>query len=177
MSIFYLSIKIVAIFCIAFCVLYATLCKSIISAVRRVLYILPYFLSVLIMQAITPRGEAYNVMGFFLDKQGIDTTLVYFLRFTTVLYFLGIVFRLLSRISLPQNKMGEEIVRLSVFFKILRKNFFRHIVPLKDKNISSGQKFVILKQIISSVYISTFKNYPYDKHVNMYYDRLRLSIK
>ncbi len=150
---------------------YAICSGSVIVALRRVFYIMPYFISVTIMQALTPRGEAYQIMGFYLDKQGIDTTLIYFLRFTTLLYFLGIVFKLSSYILLPQNKIGKEIIRLIVFFKILRKNFFRCITPIRDKNITNKQKFAIVKCVISNVYISTFKNYPYNEYISLYYSR------
>ncbi len=139
--------------------------------IKRVLYILPYFISVLAMQALTPRGEAYRVFGFYLDKYGVDTTLVYFLRFTAVLYFLGVVFKFAKNIALPQNRLGHEVVRLAVFFKILRRNFFRNIIKIRDKNIASKQKFIMTKQIISNVYVATFKNYPYDEYISLYYHK------
>ncbi len=168
-SLFYLDIFIVSILLFLFLIAYTILAKSIKKSLRRIIYILPYFLSVLILQSMVYGGEVYTVFGWSFNKSGIDDTIKYFIRIITVLYFLGIVFIVGKKIKIPNNKYFVEIVRVIVFFKIMRKKFFMNASKIRSKEYNYKQKLLLIKMLINNVYTDTFKNYPYNEYINKYY--------
>ena len=115
------------------------------------------------------RGQTYKIANLYLDKKGVDITIDYFLRILAVLYFLGIVFILSKNIRIPKNKFGIEIIRITVFFKIIKRNFFKNIKKIKGNKLSFKEKLILIKHIINNVYTDTFKYYPYDKYIVYYY--------
>ena len=115
------------------------------------------------------RGQTYKIANLYLDKKGVDITIDYFSRIIAVLYFLGIVFILAKNIRIPKNKFGIEIIRITVFFKIIKRNFFKNIKKIKGNKLSFKEKLILIKHIINNVYTDTFKYYPYDKYIVYYY--------
>lgn len=166
-SIFYINTITLIVFLFLFFLSNIIIQKSLAKALKRFFYILPYFLGVLILQAITPRGEFYNFLGFKLDKTGVDFTVLYFVRLISILYFLSFFFFVIRKIAIPKNKIFEELFRVSIFMSIVKKSFYIELKKIKDSNAKFFEKLNMLSDLIDNVYKASFKNYPYDNYLRV----------
>ena len=142
--------------------------RSIIKPFKRAVYILPYFLAVFILQSITYRGEYYKFFGFSLDKTGVIFSIEYFIKILSILYFLSIAFIILKKLTLPKNSFFTELIRANIFMHSVKKSFFKELNKIKNRNIGFKEKFMLIKQITSNTYKSSFKYYPYNEHIEKY---------
>ncbi len=171
-SLFYLNVFVCSILLFLFLIIYTILVHSIKKSLKRIIYILPYFFSVLILQSIVYGGEVYTLFNLSFNKSGVDNTIQYFIRIITALYFLGIVFTIGKKIKIPRNKYFIEFLRIIIFFKIMRKNFFNNAHKIRSKEYTYKQKLFLIKMLINNVYTDTFKNYPYDEYIKRYYNTM-----
>lgn len=142
--------------------------KSIIKTINKLLHLIPYFLAIFIIQALNSRGEYYNILGFYIDKSGADFTIIYFIRIASVLYFLSIFFIIIKKLKIPNGYIFDEMIRISVFMKIVKKSFFSEFNKIRDKNKNFKDKLNLIKKLLENVYNDSFRLYPYDLFVNYY---------
>uniref|UniRef100_UPI00260F744F hypothetical protein n=1 Tax=uncultured Brachyspira sp. TaxID=221953 RepID=UPI00260F744F len=161
-TIFFIKADFLIYITIAFFILHIIFTKSILITIKKLLYLLPYFLAIFIIQALNSRGEYYNLFGFYIDKAGADFTIIYFMRIVSVLYFLSIFFIIIKKLRVPNGIVFDEMIRISVFMKIVRKSFFDEFNKIRDKNKSFRDKLNLIKNLLENVYNDSFKLYPYD---------------
>ena len=95
-TIFFIKVNYLIYIAIAFFILHIIFTKSIFMTIKKLLYLIPYFLAIFIIQALNSRGEYYNLFGFYIDKVGADFTIIYFIRIASILYFLSIFFIIIN---------------------------------------------------------------------------------
>jgi len=139
--------------------------RSIIKPLKRALHILPYFLAVLVLQSITYRGEYYTVFGFPLDKTGVVFSVEYFIKILSILYFLSIAFIILKKLALPKNNFFTELIRVNIFMRSIKKSFFKEFDKIKNREVKFKEKLVLVKKIVGNTYESSFRYYPYNRHI------------
>lgn len=127
---------------------------------------MPYFIAILIIQSLNPRGEYYNILGIYLDKVGVNFTIIYFIRVITLLYFITIVIYTIKKIKIPNGKIYDEIIRINIFMKIIKKSFFRELQNLKKKSLK--EKINLITNLIENVYNNSFRLYPYDIFIDKF---------
>lgn len=171
-SLFYIKFNILIYVSLILFLSHIIITRSLKKTIKRALHILPYFIAVLILQILNPRGEYYRVFGLYIDKTGFNFTVVYFIRIISILYFLSISFTFIKKLNIPKGRVFDEILRISIFMKIVKKAFFREFNRIKDKNKNRKEKFDIIKKLIENVYLDSFNYYPYDRYIKTY----RLSI-
>ena len=167
-SIFFVKINLLIYIAIASFILHIIFTKSVYKTIKRLLHLIPYFLAIFILQALNSRGESYKILGFYIDKAGADFTVIYFIRIASVLYLLSIFFILIKKIKVPEGRIFDELIRINVFMKIVRKSFFIEFNKIKDKNKTFKEKLNLIKNLLENVYNDSFKLYPYDIFVNNY---------
>lgn len=148
-----------------FFTLYALLCREIKKSFKKLLYILPYFISVFILQAIAYRGEAYKLWFVNIDKKGVQITIHYFIRFSALIFFLAIVMLLSKKIKIPNNSLGREILRVIIFFKMIKKYFFKEFNKARKSKASFSEKIKMTLCMIQDIYKDVFKKYPFEEYV------------
>lgn len=167
-SIFYIQFNILIYITLTLFIINTALTKSVFKTIKRALHLLPYFFAVLILQIINPRGEYYKIFDIYIDKTGFDFTITYFIRILSILYFLSIFFTIIKKMSVPKGKLFDEILRISIFMKIVRKSFFLEFKKIKDKNKDFKQKLNAVKNLIETVYGDSFLHYPYERYIKTY---------
>ena len=167
-SIFFVKINLLIYIAIASFILHIIFTKSVYKTIKRLLHLIPYFLAIFILQALNSRGGYYKILGFYIDKAGADFTVIYFIRIASVLYLLSIFFILIKKIKVPEGRIFDELIRINVFMKIVRKSFFIEFNKIKDKNKTFKEKLNLIKNLLENVYNDSFKLYPYDIFVNNY---------
>ena len=75
-TIFFIKVNYLIYIAIAFFILHIIFTKSIFMTIKKLLYLIPYFLAIFIIQALNSRGEYYNLFGFYIDKVGTDITII-----------------------------------------------------------------------------------------------------
>ena len=167
-SIFFLPINALIYFLAILFALNIIFTKSIFKTLKKIFYLLPYFLAIFIIQSLNARGEYYKIFGFYIDKTGADFTIIYFARISAVLYFLSVFFILIKKLKIPKGVFFDEFIRINIFMNIVKKSFFFEFGKIKDKNKTSKEKLNLIKNLIENVYIDSFKFYPYDRFVGRY---------
>lgn len=167
-SIFFLQINILIYITIILFTLNIILTKSILKTLKKLFYLFPYFLAIFIIQSLNARGEYYKIFGFYIDKTGADFTIIYFIRIVSVLYFLSVFFVFIKKIQIPKGSFFDELIRINIFMKIVKKSFFIEFNKIKDKNKNSKEKLNLIKNMIENVYNNSFKLYPYDTFIDKY---------
>ena len=76
-SIFFLPINLLIYTAIILFVIHIIFTKSILKTLKKIFYLLPYFLAIFIIQSLNARGEYYKIFGFYIDKTGADFTIIY----------------------------------------------------------------------------------------------------
>lgn len=168
-SIFYLPYKFVLLTLAILFFVFLVYKKSFSQSIKKIIYIMPYFFGVLIIQALTPRGEYYKIFFLYLDKIGTDFTIVYFTKIAAVLYFLNLFFIFSKKIKIPNNTILNEAVKINIFMKIVRKSFFYELNFIVKTKSTLKEKINLILSLIKNVYEDVFKNYPYD----MYFERFK----
>ncbi len=167
-AIFFIKINLLIYISAALFIINIIITKSIYRTVKRLMHLIPYFLAILIIQALNSRGEYYTVFGIYLDKAGVDFTIAYFLRIASVLYFLSIFFFIINMMRIPSGYFFDEMIRISIFMKIVRKSFLFELSKIADKDKSFKEKLNLIKNLIDNVYSDSFKFYPYDIFLHHY---------
>ncbi|MEI0445815.1 hypothetical protein R4J03_01985 [Brachyspira intermedia] len=167
-TIFFIKVNYLIYIAIAFFILHIIFTKSIFMTIKKLLYLIPYFLAIFIIQALNSRGEYYNLFGFYIDKVGTDFTIIYFIRIASVLYFLSIFFIIIKKLKVPNGYIFDEMIRISIFMKIVRKSFFAEFGKIRDKNKTFQEKLNLIKNLLENVYNDSFKLYPYDMLISHY---------
>lgn len=167
-SIFFIKVNLLIYIAIASFILHIIFTKSIYKTIKRLLHLIPYFLAIFILQALNARGEYYQIFGFYIDKVGADFTVIYFIRIASVLYFLSIFFIIIKKLRVPDGYIFDEIIRINVFMKIVRKSFSSEFNKIKDKNKTFKEKLNLVKNLLENVYNDSFKLYPYDIFIENY---------
>lgn len=171
-SIFFLPINLLIYTAIILFVIHIIFTKSILKTLKKIFYLLPYFLAIFIIQSLNARGEYYKIFGFYIDKTGADFTIIYFVRIAAVLYFLSIFFTLIKKIKIPKGVFFDEFIRINIFMNIVKKSFFFEFGKIKDKNKTLKEKLNLIKNLIENVYNDSFKLYPYDRFVSRYRNKI-----
>ena len=167
-TIFFIKVNYLIYIAIAFFILHIIFTKSIFMTIKKLLHLIPYFLAIFIIQALNSRGEYYNVFGFYIDKVGADFTFIYFIRIAAVLYFLSIFFLIMKKLKIPNGYLFDEMIRISIFMKIVKKSFLLEFNKIRDKNKDFKYKLNLIKNLLENVYNDSFKLYPYDIFINYY---------
>ena len=167
-SIFFIKFNILIYILLISFIIYMVLTKSIYKSIKRIYYLIPYFLAVFIIQSLNSRGEYYKVFNFYLDKIGVNFTILYFTKISTTLYLLSIFFIIIRKFKIPEGNIFDEMIRINIFMKIVKKNFFIEFNKIKSKNITFKEKINLLKRLIENVYKNSFKSYPYDIFIFRY---------
>ncbi|WP_300370883.1 hypothetical protein [Brachyspira sp.] len=167
-TIFLIKANFILYIAIAFFILHIIFTRSVIITIKKLLYLFPYFLAIFIIQALNSRGEYYNLFGFYIDKVGADFTIIYFMRIASVLYFLSIFLIIIKKLKIPNGMFFDEMIRIGVFMKIVKKSFFVEFNKIRDKNKSFKDKVNLIKDLLENVYNDSFKLYPYDMLISYY---------
>lgn len=167
-TIFFIKVNFLVYITIALFIFHIIFTKSIFMTVKKLLYLLPYFIAIFIIQALNSRGEYYNFFGFYIDKVGADFTIIYFMRIVSVLYFLSIFLIIIKKLKVPNGIFFDEMIRISIFMKIVKKSFFAEFAKIRDKNKSFKEKLNLIKNLLENVYNDSFRLYPYDIFISNY---------
>lgn len=167
-TIFFIKVNFLIYIAIALFIFHIVFTRSVFMTIRKLLYLIPYFTAIFIIQALNARGEYYNLFGFFIDKTGADFTINYFIRVSAILYFLSIFFLIIKKLKVPDGILFNEIIRISIFMIIVKKSFLLEFNKINDKNRNFKYKLDLIKKLLENVYNDSFKLYPYDRLVSYY---------
>ena len=165
-SIFFLQFNLLIYFAIILFALHIIFTKSIFKTLKKLFYLLPYFLAIFIIQSLNARGEYYKIFGFYIDKTGADFTIIYFIKIAAILYFISIFFIIIKKLKIPKGAFFDELIRINIFMNIVKKSFFFEFNKIKDKDKTFREKLNLINKLIENVYKDSFKFYPYDAFVN-----------
>ncbi|WP_157153652.1 hypothetical protein [Brachyspira murdochii] len=167
-TIFFIKVNFLIYTLAALFIVHIIFTKSFYKTIKKLLYLIPYFLAIFIIQALNSRGEYYTIFGIYLDKVGVNFTIIYFIRIASVLYFLSIFFIIIKKLKVPNGQFFDEMIRISIFMKIVRKSFFLEFNKIRDKNKSFKYKLNLIKNLLENVYNDSFRLYPYDSLISYY---------
>lgn len=165
-SIFFLQFNLLIYFAIILFALHIIFTKSIFKTLKKLFYLFPYFLAIFIIQSLNARGEYYKIFGFYIDKTGVDFTIIYFVRIAAILYFISIFFIIIKKLKIPKGAFFDELIRINIFMNIVKKSFFFEFNKIKDKDKTFREKLNLINKLIENVYKDSFRLYPYDAFVN-----------
>ena len=74
----------------------------------------------------------------------------------------------MKKLKIPNGHLFDEMIRISVFMKIVKKSFLLEFNKIRDKNKDFKYKLNLIKNLLENVYNDSFKLYPYDIFINYY---------
>lgn len=146
---------------------YLVITRDVIGAAKGVFYLTLYFLPIFFLQAITHRGEVIEVGTFSFDRYGVLFAFLYFIRLITFLFIIKSALHYAKMFAREGRfatiPLADAIARGVVFFRLVRKMFFREVRNAQEKGIYLRTLPATLARLIVGTHNRVFRLYPFTR--------------